>query len=148
MVRNQIAAALMARAQRVGLSAHHQGSAAAGKGMQVVNSAAEFAAAVESAQRLARTAFGDDRCCGGYFPGRHVEVQISPTRTGTVSLFDRDCSVQRAIKDSRGAPGTGAARCGARGDVAGRIQARAAVGLCGSRAVSSWSRSQNFYFME
>ena len=57
-----------------------------------------MAAAVESAQRLARTAFGDDRLLlERYFPtARHVEVQVFADAHGDiVALFDRDCSVQR-----------------------------------------------------
>jgi len=70
---------LAEEAARVGFPLIIKASAGGGgKGMQVVNSAAEVAAAVESAQRLARTAFGDDRLLmERYFPkARHVEVQI------------------------------------------------------------------------
>jgi 3-methylcrotonyl-CoA carboxylase alpha subunit len=53
---------LIEEAQRVGFPLIIKASAGGGgKGMQVVNSAAEVAAAVESAQRLARTAFGDEK---------------------------------------------------------------------------------------
>src|ERR1700737_4633698 len=66
---NQSPHRLTAEAQRVGFPLIIKASAGGGgKGMQVGNSAAEVAAAVESAQRLARTAFGDDRLrLGGYF---------------------------------------------------------------------------------
>jgi len=61
---------LMEEARRVGFPLIIKASAGGGgKGMQVVNSAAEVAAAVESAQRLARTAFGDDKLLmERYFP--------------------------------------------------------------------------------
>src|SRR3984893_8853289 len=53
---------LLAEAERVGFPLIIKASAGGGgKGMQVVNSISEVGAAVESAQRLARTAFGDDR---------------------------------------------------------------------------------------
>ncbi len=53
---------LVEEAARVGFPLIIKASAGGGgKGMQVVHSAAEVAAAIESAQRLARTAFGDDR---------------------------------------------------------------------------------------
>src|ERR1700685_248758 len=60
---------LVAEAQRVGFPLIIKASAGGGgKGMQVVNSTSEVGAAVESAQRLARTAFGDDRpLLGGRF---------------------------------------------------------------------------------
>src|SRR5580698_3904523 len=90
---------LSEEAARVGFPLIIKASAGGGgKGMQVVNSAAEVPAAVESAQRLARTAFGDDRLLfERYFPAaRHVEVQVFADSHGeTVALFDRDCSVQR-----------------------------------------------------
>ncbi|MGB6353829.1 MAG: biotin carboxylase N-terminal domain-containing protein, partial [Steroidobacteraceae bacterium] len=90
---------LIEEARRVGFPLIIKASAGGGgKGMQVVNSAAEVAAAVESAQRLARTAFGDDKLLlERYFPlARHVEVQVfADSRGEIVSLFDRDCSVQR-----------------------------------------------------
>src|ERR1700678_1378923 len=103
---------LRAEAERAGFPLIIKASAGGGgKGMQVVNSAAEVAAAVESAQRLARTAFGDDRLLlERYFPrARHVEVQVFADSHGdTVSLFDRDCSVQRRhqkIHEEAPAPG-------------------------------------------
>ena len=90
---------LIEEAVRVGFPLIIKASAGGGgKGMQVVHSIAEAAPAIESAQRLARTAFGDDRLLlERYFPtARHVEVQIFADAHGQiVSLFDRDCSVQR-----------------------------------------------------
>src|ERR1700728_121086 len=95
----QSAQHLKEEAVRVGFPLIIKASAGGGgKGMQVVNSAADVPAAVESAQRLARTAFGDDRLLmERYFPqARHVEVQVFADSQGqTISLFDRDCSVQR-----------------------------------------------------
>src|SRR5277367_947416 len=95
----QSVAHLKNEAMRIGFPLIIKASAGGGgKGMQVVNSADEVAGAVESAQRLARTAFGDDRLLlERYFPkARHVEVQIFADSHGqTLSLFDRDCSVQR-----------------------------------------------------
>lgn len=69
-----------------------------GKGMKIVASAEEFAAALESARREAKAAFGDDRVLiEKYLPhARHVEVQIFADAQGDcVHLFDRDCSIQR-----------------------------------------------------
>lgn len=90
---------LQAEAVRVGFPLIVKASAGGGgKGMQVVHSAADVAAAIGSAQRLARTAFGDDRLLlERYFAkARHVEVQVFADSHGEiVALFDRDCSVQR-----------------------------------------------------
>jgi 3-methylcrotonyl-CoA carboxylase alpha subunit len=151
---NQTPQRLMEEARRVGFPLIIKASAGGGgKGMQVVNSAAEVAAAVESAQRLARAAFGDDKLLlERYFPrARHVEVQVfADTHGDIVSLFDRDCSVQRRhqkIIEEAPAPGlrdevrTAMARAA--------IQAARAVGYVGAGTVEFLvDESQQFYFME
>jgi 3-methylcrotonyl-CoA carboxylase alpha subunit len=145
---------LMAEAQRVGFPLIIKASAGGGgKGMQVVNGAAEVAAAVESAQRLARTAFGDDRLLlERYFPlARHVEVQVfADSQGGIVSLFDRDCSVQRRhqkIIEEAPAPGL---RDEVRSNMSrAAIQAARAVGYVGAGTVEFLvDEAQHFYFME
>jgi 3-methylcrotonyl-CoA carboxylase alpha subunit len=124
-----------------------------GKGMQVVNSAAEVPAALESAQRLARTAFGDDRLLmERYFPkARHVEVQVFADSHGqTISLFDRDCSVQRRhqkIIEEAPAPGLRDEVRAAMAQAA--VKAAQAVGYVGAGTVEFLvDDAQNFYFME
>jgi 3-methylcrotonyl-CoA carboxylase alpha subunit len=145
---------LAAEAARVGFPLIIKASAGGGgKGMQVVNSAAEVAAAVESAQRLARTAFGDDRLLmERYFPkARHVEVQMFADSHGrTLSLFDRDCSVQRRhqkIIEEAPAPGL---RAEVRASMAhAAVKAAQAVGYIGAGTVEFLvDDAQNFYFME
>jgi 3-methylcrotonyl-CoA carboxylase alpha subunit len=145
---------LMEEARRVGFPLIIKASAGGGgKGMQVVNSAAEVAAAVESAQRLARTAFGDDKLLmERYFPrARHVEVQVFADSHGSiVSLFDRDCSVQRRhqkIIEEAPAPGL---RDEVRESMAqAAVQAARAVGYVGAGTVEFLvDESQQFYFME
>jgi 3-methylcrotonyl-CoA carboxylase alpha subunit len=150
----QSSARLIAEAQRVGFPLIIKASAGGGgKGMQVVNSAAEVAAAVESAQRLARTAFGDDRLLmERYFPqARHVEVQVFADSHGAiVSLFDRDCSVQRRhqkIIEEAPAPNLRDEVRAAMSQAA--IQAARAVGYVGAGTVEFLvDEAQNFYFME
>jgi 3-methylcrotonyl-CoA carboxylase alpha subunit len=145
---------LAAEAARVGFPLIIKASAGGGgKGMQVVNSAAEVAAAVESAQRLARTAFGDDRLLmERYFPkARHVEVQIFADSHGqTLSLFDRDCSVQRRhqkIIEEAPAPGLRAEVRAAMAHAA--VKSAQAVGYIGAGTVEFLvDDAQNFYFME
>jgi 3-methylcrotonyl-CoA carboxylase alpha subunit len=69
-----------------------------GKGMRVVAEPAALAEAIESAARLARSAFGDDAV---YVERRldrvrHVEVQVAGDGAGAaIHLFERDCSLQR-----------------------------------------------------
>jgi 3-methylcrotonyl-CoA carboxylase alpha subunit len=150
----QSAHRLIEEAARVGFPLIIKASAGGGgKGMQVVKSAAEVPAAVESAQRLARTAFGDDRLLmERYFPkARHVEVQIFADSHGqTVSLFDRDCSVQRRhqkIIEEAPAPGLRDEVRTAMAQAA--VKSAQAVGYIGAGTVEFLvDDAQNFYFME
>ena len=145
---------LSEEAARVGFPLIIKASAGGGgKGMQVVNSASEVPAAVESAQRLARTAFGDDRLLmERYFPkARHVEVQVFADSHGqTISLFDRDCSVQRRhqkIIEEAPAPGLREAVRAAMAQAA--VRSAQAVGYVGAGTVEFLvDDAQNFYFME
>ena len=69
-----------------------------GKGMKIVRAASELRAAIESAQREAMKAFGDDRLLLERYieEPRHVEFQIFGDAHGNlVHLFERDCSLQR-----------------------------------------------------
>jgi len=150
----QSAQRLIEEAGRVGYPLIIKASAGGGgKGMQVVNSAAEVPAAVESAQRLARTAFGDDRLLmERYFPlARHVEVQVFADSHGqTISLFDRDCSVQRRhqkIIEEAPAPDLRDEVRAAMASAA--IKSAQAVGYVGAGTVEFLvDEAQNFYFME
>jgi 3-methylcrotonyl-CoA carboxylase alpha subunit len=145
---------LKAEAERVGFPLIIKASAGGGgKGMQVVNSAADVAAAVESAQRLARTAFGDDRLLlERYFPrARHVEVQVFADAHGEIAtLFDRDCSVQRRhqkIIEEAPAPGIEPVVRAAMAQAA--ITAARTVGYVGAGTVEFLlDDAQHFYFME
>ncbi len=150
----QSAQRLGEEAARVGFPLIIKASAGGGgKGMQVVNSAADVPAAVESAQRLARTAFGDDRLLmERYFPkARHVEVQVFADSHGqTVSLFDRDCSVQRRhqkIIEEAPAPDLREEVRAAMAQAA--VKSAQAVGYVGAGTVEFLvDDAQNFYFME
>jgi acetyl-CoA carboxylase, biotin carboxylase subunit len=69
-----------------------------GKGMRVVHERSELAAALQSAQREARNAFGDDAVyVEKYIVGpRHVEIQVLGDHHGTMlHLGERECSIQR-----------------------------------------------------
>ena len=145
---------LIEEAARVGFPLIIKASAGGGgKGMQVVNCVADVPAAVDSAQRLARTAFGDDRLLmERYFPkARHVEVQIFADSHGqTLSLLDRDCSVQRRhqkIIEEAPAPGL---RDEVRASMAqAAVRSAQAVGYVGAGTVEFLvDETQNFYFME
>jgi 3-methylcrotonyl-CoA carboxylase alpha subunit len=150
----QSAARLQEEAVRAGFPLIIKASAGGGgKGMQVVNTVAEVPAAIESAQRLARTAFGDDRLLmERYFPkARHVEVQVFADSHGqTISLFDRDCSVQRRhqkIIEEAPAPGLRDEVRAAMAQAA--VKSAQAVGYVGAGTVEFLvDDAQNFYFME
>jgi 3-methylcrotonyl-CoA carboxylase alpha subunit len=69
-----------------------------GRGMRIVRSAGELAAAIVSAKREAKAAFGDDRMLIEKFVQnpRHIEVQIVGDSHGNLlSLFERECTLQR-----------------------------------------------------
>jgi len=93
-------AALLAReAERIGyplmIKAAHGGG---GKGMRVVQQAAQFAEALASCQREANNAFGRDRVLLERYVERprHIEVQIFGDRFGQlIHLNERECSAQR-----------------------------------------------------
>ncbi|MBV9533743.1 MAG: ATP-grasp domain-containing protein, partial [Bradyrhizobium sp.] len=69
-----------------------------GRGMRIVRSASELSAAIVSAKREAKAAFGDDRVLIEKFVDnpRHIEVQIIGDAHGNLlSLFERECTLQR-----------------------------------------------------
>jgi len=69
-----------------------------GKGMRLVENEGALEEALQSAQREAKSAFGDDRFLVEKYiaRARHVEVQIFGDGQGNVvHMFERDCSVQR-----------------------------------------------------
>ncbi|WP_375413016.1 acetyl/propionyl/methylcrotonyl-CoA carboxylase subunit alpha [uncultured Bradyrhizobium sp.] len=69
-----------------------------GRGMRIVRSAGELAAAVVSAKREAKAAFGDDRMLIEKYVDnpRHIEVQVIGDSHGNLlSLFERECTLQR-----------------------------------------------------
>lgn len=69
-----------------------------GRGMRVVDNRDQLQAALESAQREAQTAFGNDTVFLERWitATRHIEVQILGDTLGNlVHLFERECSIQR-----------------------------------------------------
>ncbi|WP_411817529.1 acetyl/propionyl/methylcrotonyl-CoA carboxylase subunit alpha [Hyphococcus sp. DH-69] len=69
-----------------------------GKGMRMVEKEHDLEDALKSAQREAKSAFGDDRFLIEKYiaRARHVEVQIFGDGTGNVvHMYERDCSIQR-----------------------------------------------------
>ena len=96
---DQDAAAWAREAKRLGFPVLFKAVAGGGgKGMRVVRSLEELEAAVAGAQREAASAFGDARLLIEKYieRPRHIEVQIfGDTHGGMVSLFERECTLQR-----------------------------------------------------
>ena len=123
-----------------------------GKGMRRVDVAVDFTAALAGAKREAMAAFGDDavlveRCLTA---PKHIEIQVLADAHGkTLSLYERDCSVQRRhqkVIEEAPAPTIGRetrARMGA-----AAVQAAGAVGYVGAGTVEFIVEGDEFYFME
>jgi 3-methylcrotonyl-CoA carboxylase alpha subunit len=92
-------ATLAPAADKIGFPVLVKASAGGGgRGMRVVRSAAELAAAIASAKREAKAAFGDDRVLIEKYVDnpRHIEVQVIGDSHGNLlSLFERECTLQR-----------------------------------------------------
>ncbi len=92
-------ATLAQAAERIGFPVLVKASAGGGgRGMRIVRSAEELSAAIVSAKREAKAAFGDDRMLIEKYVQnpRHIEVQVIGDSHGNlVSLFERECTLQR-----------------------------------------------------
>ena len=123
-----------------------------GKGMRVVRGADEFAAALAGAQGEAASSFGDARVLLERYleKPRHIEIQVfADTHGRCVSLFERDCSVQRRhqkVLEEAPAPGIAPTMRAAMGEAA--IAAARAVGYVGAGTVEFIAEDGGFFFME
>ena len=158
----QDAAFLAKEAGRIGYPVLIKASAGGGgKGMRIVRAAGEFKAALEGAQREAKSAFGDERVLLERYleRSRHIEVQVfGDTQGNLVYLFERDCSVQRRhqkVLEEAPAPGMTQKRRNEMGEAA--LAAARAVNYVGAGTVEFIAESGTdragalsgpFYFME
>ena len=124
-----------------------------GKGMRIVRAAGEFKAALEGAQREAKSSFGDERVLLERYleRPRHIEVQVfGDTQGELVYLFERDCSVQRRhqkVLEEAPAPGMTQKRRKEMGEAA--LDAARAVKYVGAGTVEFIAEQDGrFYFME
>ncbi|MDX1454278.1 MAG: acetyl/propionyl/methylcrotonyl-CoA carboxylase subunit alpha [Gammaproteobacteria bacterium] len=96
---NQDEKFLAGEADKIGFPLMIKASAGGGgKGMRIVRDKGEFADALTSAKREAKSAFGDDNVLLERFVDgpRHIEFQVFGDKHGNVvHLFERECSVQR-----------------------------------------------------
>jgi 3-methylcrotonyl-CoA carboxylase alpha subunit len=123
-----------------------------GKGMRVVENEAALQAAIEGAQHESRASFGDDRLLIEKYltRPRHIEIQVFADAHGKcVSLFERDCSIQRRhqkVLEESPAPFMTGERRQSMGAAA--IAAAHAVGYVGAGTVEFIAENDAFFFME
>ncbi len=123
-----------------------------GKGMRIVDNAAEMHESLDAARREASSAFGDDRIFMEklLLRPRHVEMQIlADSVGGIVYLGERDCSLQRRhqkVVEEAPSPVMTAALRAEMGEAAVRI-ARAS-GYVNAGTVEFLLAKESFYFLE
>ena len=123
-----------------------------GKGMRIVERAADIGSALAAARRVAESAFGDGTLLLERFltAPRHVEIQVFADSQGrAIHLGDRDCSIQRRhqkLIEEAPAPGI-PAEIRERMRAAALIVARE-IGYVGAGTVEFLLDGAEFYFME
>ncbi|HEX9042822.1 MAG TPA: biotin carboxylase N-terminal domain-containing protein [Trebonia sp.] len=126
-----------------------------GKGMRVVDSAAELPGALTAARRTAVAAFGDGTLLvERYVPApRHIEIQVLADTSGNViHLGERECSLQRRhqkVIEEAPSPLLTAEQRAAMGAAA--VAAAASAGYAGAGTVEfivAGDAPDDFFFME
>jgi 3-methylcrotonyl-CoA carboxylase alpha subunit len=123
-----------------------------GKGMRIVENAADLGPALDTAAREAASSFGDDRLMLEKYMAqpRHIEIQVFADSHGNVlSLFERDCSLQRRyqkVMEEAPAPHMDPARRRSMGEAA--CAAARAIGYRSAGTVEFLAEGDCFYFME
>ena len=150
---DQDLAVLQAAAEEIGYPVLVKASAGGGgRGMRVVGKSDELAEAVAGAQREAGAAFGDDRLLIEKYVAkpRHIEVQVfGDTHGNVVSLFERECTLQRrhqkVIEEAPAASLTGERRA----EIAAAARAAAqAVSYVNAGTVEFIADADGFHFIE
>jgi acetyl-CoA carboxylase biotin carboxylase subunit len=123
-----------------------------GKGMRVVDGAADLERAFEAATREAGQAFGDPRVYMERFLARprHIEIQILADGNGrTIHLGERECSIQRRhqkLIEESPSPAIDPELRERMGDVA--VSAAQAVDYVGAGTVEFLFEDGEFFFLE
>ena len=150
---DQDTALLAAEAGRIGYPVLIKASAGGGgKGMRVVTGPAGFAEGLALAKGEAASAFGDDQVLIERYltRPRHIEIQVFADQAGqTISLFERDCSIQRRhqkVVEEAPAPGMTPERRAQMGEAA--CAAARAIGYVGAGTVEFIAEGADFFFME
>ena len=145
--------ALLAEARRIGFPLLIKASAGGGgKGMSRVSRIEDLPGALAEGRRVSEAAFGDgtvylERLLEN---ARHVEIQVFGDAAGhVVSLFERECSVQRRhqkILEETPSPALNEPLRRAMGEAA--VAAAKAVGYVGAGTVEFLFEGDRFYFLE
>jgi acetyl/propionyl-CoA carboxylase alpha subunit len=145
--------ALVAAAEEVGFPLLVKAVAGGGgKGMRIVTSVDGLAEAVTGARREAESAFADGRVFLERYleAARHIEIQVLADVSGdTVSLFERECSIQRRyqkIIEEAPSPAVDDELRERMGDAA--VAAARAVGYVGAGTVEFLVAGDEFAFLE
>ncbi|MGZ5876579.1 MAG: acetyl/propionyl/methylcrotonyl-CoA carboxylase subunit alpha [Bradyrhizobium sp.] len=146
-------ATLAKAADKIGFPVLVKASAGGGgRGMRIVRSAGELAAAITSAKREAKAAFGDDRMLIERFVEnpRHIEVQVIGDSHGNLlSLFERECTLQRRhqkVIEEAPSPTLNAKQREA--VCAAARKAAAAVNYVGAGTIEFVSNGKDVFFIE
>jgi 3-methylcrotonyl-CoA carboxylase alpha subunit len=146
-------ATLAKAAEKIGFPVLVKASAGGGgRGMRIVRSAGELAAAIVSAKREAKAAFGDDRMLIEKFVEnpRHIEVQVIGDSHGNLlSLFERECTLQRRhqkVVEEAPSPTLNVAQRDA--VCAAARTAAAAVNYVGAGTIEFVSNGKDVFFIE
>lgn len=151
---DQAADVLAAEAARIGFPVMIKAAAGGGgKGMRLVQQAAEFSAALKLARSEARAAFGSDEMIleKALMRPRHVEVQVfGDTHGQVIHLGERDCSIQRRhqkVVEEAPSPAVDDALRARMGAAA--VKAAQAIGYQGAGTVEFLlDQGGDFYFLE
>src|ERR1700712_1071247 len=146
-------ATLAKAADKIGFPVLIKASAGGGgRGMRIVGSANELAAAVISAKREAKAAFGDDRMLIEKYVDnpRHIEVQIIGDSHGNLlSLFERECTLQRRHqKVIEEAPSPTLSATQREAVCAAARKAAGAVNYVGAGTIEFVSNGKDVFFIE
>jgi acetyl-CoA carboxylase biotin carboxylase subunit len=123
-----------------------------GKGMRVIESAADLPRGLAAASREAGQAFGDPRVYLEKYLSepRHIEIQVLADSHGrVVHLGERECSIQRRhqkLIEEAPSPVVDRALRARMGEVA--VAAATAVGYVGAGTVEFLYQDEEFYFLE
>jgi len=147
------AAQLLAKASETGFPIIVKAAAGGGgKGMRIAKNADELREGIESARREAKNYFGNDEIyIEKYLPNpRHIEIQLLADHHGNIlSLFERECSVQRRHqKIVEEAPAPNLSEVTRKNMMEAAKTLAAHIGYTNAGTVEFLVQDDHFYFLE